>query len=556
MANKNKNINTLVSDGSSTGNPELELIPTLTQPVRYPFAQSEAHEETREFRKLSGEIPHGMNDSRTVTGFDQARRIEALEFELEQSQVRQRGLEKELEVREEITASINEEVRGARRQIIDAARELESLNNQYLSLKAAKVSAEKAVADLKDSATRMEEQLAAKDDTIGELERQLDDTATELADLRVYIDGRKERWSHQEQELKRQQLEMERLRDENHELKSAPDHDVDDEVQACRQQIAEQAGELAARALEVEGLRKDCKRLETYSNELRIRLQDQGAAAREALAAEQHLQTRLDRANGMVSELTVRISEEQEAVRQIAEEKVLLREELHRETREIRSQLKKAHDRIAEQETQNDQLVSDLVDSREFREALEKHVADIETKYGRTLAKVRREATGLKEALAKSGRELRAKEATISNLTEELENEKRKISFTGELESALQRIDGFRSTQKTPGSPAGQDRVTRQLIGSADGKELRFPLFRDRLTIGRTSHNDIQLGMRYVSRRHAVIATDGNKARIIDWGSRNGVYVNNRRVTEKILAAGDIITIGLANLRYEERVKR
>ena len=151
---------------------------------------------------------------------------------------------------------------------------------------------------------------------------------------------------------------------------------------------------------------------------------------------------------------------------------------------------------------------------------------------------------------------MNVKEATIANLTEELANERRKISLTGELESALQKIDGLKATNKSGGSSGRSERVTRQLIGTVDGKELRFPLFRDRLTIGRTAHNDIQLSMRFVSRRHAVIATDGNRARVIDWGSRNGVYVNNRRVTEKILEAGDIITIGLANLRYEERAKR
>ena len=82
------------------------------------------------------------------------------------------------------------------------------------------------------------------------------------------------------------------------------------------------------------------------------------------------------------------------------------------------------------------------------------------------------------------------------------------------------------------------------LIGNAEGKELRFPLFKERLTIGRTPHNDIQLNLRYVSRRHAVIATDQNGTRVIDWGSRNGLYVNQKRVTEHFLSSGDEITMG------------
>ena len=62
--------------------------------------------------------------------------------------------------------------------------------------------------------------------------------------------------------------------------------------------------------------------------------------------------------------------------------------------------------------------------------------------------------------------------------------------------------------------------------------------------------------MTFVSRRHAVIATDDNVTRIIDLGSRNGVYVNKKRITEKFLRSGDVITIGLTHLRYEERAKR
>jgi pSer/pThr/pTyr-binding forkhead associated (FHA) protein len=81
-------------------------------------------------------------------------------------------------------------------------------------------------------------------------------------------------------------------------------------------------------------------------------------------------------------------------------------------------------------------------------------------------------------------------------------------------------------------------------------------LFKNRLTIGRTSHNDIQLNMHYVSRRHAVISTDHGQTRVIDWGSKNGVFVNDEQVTERILKSGDTVSIGTAEFRYEERLKR
>jgi pSer/pThr/pTyr-binding forkhead associated (FHA) protein len=62
--------------------------------------------------------------------------------------------------------------------------------------------------------------------------------------------------------------------------------------------------------------------------------------------------------------------------------------------------------------------------------------------------------------------------------------------------------------------------------------------------------------MQFVSRRHAVIATDHGATRVIDWGSKNGVYVNRERVTERILTTGDIVTIGTTDFRYEEHAKK
>ncbi len=59
-----------------------------------------------------------------------------------------------------------------------------------------------------------------------------------------------------------------------------------------------------------------------------------------------------------------------------------------------------------------------------------------------------------------------------------------------------------------------------------------------------------------MSRRHAVLVTDQDKARVVDWGSRNGVYVNADRISEHFLDHNDVITIGVVNFRYEERPKR
>ena len=124
------------------------------------------------------------------------------------------------------------------------------------------------------------------------------------------------------------------------------------------------------------------------------------------------------------------------------------------------------------------------------------------------------------------------------------------------MEDVIQEIDDRMSERIDDRTRPPGERVTRLLVGKIDQQELRFPLFKDRLTIGRTQQNDIQLDAPYISRRHAVVATEGDATRVIDWGSKNGVYVNSRRVTEHFLKNGDIVTIGNAKFRYEERPKR
>ena len=71
-----------------------------------------------------------------------------------------------------------------------------------------------------------------------------------------------------------------------------------------------------------------------------------------------------------------------------------------------------------------------------------------------------------------------------------------------------------------------------------------------RITIGRTSSNDIVLDNKGISRKHAEIELGDDSALIIDNESLNGTFVNNRKINEEILKDNDRITIGKFNLIY------
>ena len=233
-----------------------------------------------------------------------------------------------------------------------------------------------------------------------------------------------------------------------------------------------------------------------------------------------------------------------------------LKKEFDREIRQVRFELTSAQETLADQEGVNEQLASDLIDNRGFRLALESHVGEIEVENKERIKELTRKLKIARQEAEEQEDNLRAKDAAIADLMKELSSRSRGAQLRDDVDNVLKKIDGFRPEDSASTKSVTRDKTACLLIDNADGRELRFPLFKNRLTIGRTSHNDIQLDLRFVSRRHAVISNDCGKTRVIDWGSKNGVYVNKKRVAEKILSPGDIVTIGMTEMRYAERPKR
>lgn len=169
---------------------------------------------------------------------------------------------------------------------------------------------------------------------------------------------------------------------------------------------------------------------------------------------------------------------------------------------------------------------------------------------------LRRKVSKLEKTISHNEDRLASKSEAINSLLTELARKGHGLDSTDEIEEIIQGVDEPVSEQCDDQHASGRERITRLLIGKVDDQELRFPLFKDRLTIGRTRDNDIQLQADFVSRRHAVITTEGVAAKLVDWDSRNGVYVNSKRVSEQFLKHGDIVSIGVAEFRYEELFRR
>src|SRR5471032_2652499 len=91
-----------------------------------------------------------------------------------------------------------------------------------------------------------------------------------------------------------------------------------------------------------------------------------------------------------------------------------------------------------------------------------------------------------------------------------------------------------------------------KLIMSLDNAVIReVPLDKERFTIGRKAHNDIQIDNLAVSGEHALIVTILNDSFLEDLGSTNGTLVNGNPIKKHILQTNDVIEIGKYKLKYQ-----
>ena len=89
----------------------------------------------------------------------------------------------------------------------------------------------------------------------------------------------------------------------------------------------------------------------------------------------------------------------------------------------------------------------------------------------------------------------------------------------------------------------------RIMNGLLEGQRIGIPDARE-IVIGREEGVEITLEDDLVSRRHAKVRRDWSGTHVEDLGSRNGVRVNQERITRKTLADRDEVEIGRVRLLY------
>src|SRR5215210_5999430 len=90
-----------------------------------------------------------------------------------------------------------------------------------------------------------------------------------------------------------------------------------------------------------------------------------------------------------------------------------------------------------------------------------------------------------------------------------------------------------------------------KLIMSLDNAVIReLPLDKERVTIGRKAHNDIQIDNLAVSGEHALIVTILNDSFLEDLGSTNGTLVNGNPIKKHFLQNNDVVELGKYKLKF------
>ena len=72
------------------------------------------------------------------------------------------------------------------------------------------------------------------------------------------------------------------------------------------------------------------------------------------------------------------------------------------------------------------------------------------------------------------------------------------------------------------------------------------------VTIGRSLSSDLVINHPEISRTHSKILKENGEFKIIDLSSRNGLIVNDKKVSERFLCNGDFISLGTWSLVFVE----
>jgi DNA-binding winged helix-turn-helix (wHTH) protein len=119
----------------------------------------------------------------------------------------------------------------------------------------------------------------------------------------------------------------------------------------------------------------------------------------------------------------------------------------------------------------------------------------------------------------------------------------------------IRTVHGFGYAFAGTANEIGESPVASESRWRVIWNEQAIPLVEGETILGREHSCQIRMEGANVSRRHARIVISGDEATVEDLGSKNGVYVGSKRISEaESLQDGDSIRIGRATLTVRRAV--
>jgi hypothetical protein len=127
------------------------------------------------------------------------------------------------------------------------------------------------------------------------------------------------------------------------------------------------------------------------------------------------------------------------------------------------------------------------------------------------------------------------------------------VQFQSGIRAPRQQDDTHEIVAKNAVQYVGQQgpaTTSRLVLMKEGGGETSFPLIRETYTVGRHRNNDIVISDPKVSSFHARLDRAPEGFVVVDLKSRNGSFINGRRVETGPLRNGDELRMGPARLVY------
>lgn len=481
-----------------------------------------------------------------------------LDSDIGEQQANGSSVEDELQERNAVIAQLNADMEQHHANLKSLQDALETIGKRVDD---ANLAREKAVQEkeLLEAEMRKQRQLvAAANGQVVSRDKELNELRSTVQDLQAYIDRRKDHWEKLNNDLDDYRNALigmaETVRSREADIQEREEEKIAlaRSVIELDQQIAELDGRRAERELMNEQLQtmldERAQQIDNLSTEL---AQSKAAVEPRSSDLERAIQkerTRMDR-------LVAANADAQSALHEANVKVVALERELITQQQQY-VELEQKYDehqlKSVERCGELQQARESLADAEQRLSASDAQVAEFEAE-----SKVfKEEIISLRDALLAKNQLIANLEAGISSRKETMlvdDPHAQRIGDTGD--DAAEAMDELRRPHTVGEDGARQtaqsgERVTRLMIVVAGGRSIKFPLYKESTTIGRSMGNDIQLCRKYISRNHARIVCGNRGATIEDLGSKNGIYVNNNPVRSFELHDGDRVEIGEVQLEY------